>query len=77
MVVPILINLVKSPECRIEQAYTDTVSKAYQSRDISSKAHALAGSLAKYHNVKQLPEELKSSLQNLRKEIDRLLGDRR
>jgi ParB/RepB/Spo0J family partition protein len=73
-VVPILVNLAKIPEYRIDQAYADTVSKAYQTRDISSKVRALADSLAKYRNTETFPEELKSSLQNLRKEIDRLLG---
>jgi ParB/RepB/Spo0J family partition protein len=76
MVVPILVNLAQSPKYRIDQAYADTVSAAYQSRDISSKARALASSLSEYRIAGTLTEELKSSLKDLRREINRLLGDK-
>jgi ParB/RepB/Spo0J family partition protein len=72
-VVPILVNLAKRPEYRIEQAYTDTVSSAYQSRNLNNKIIVLTSSLAKYKNSDSFPEEFKLSLQALRKEIDRLL----
>jgi len=76
-VVPILLDLVKKPKYSIDQAYSDTVSAAYQARDLSSKASALSDSLSKYRSSQTFPNELKLNLRRLREEIDRLIGDKR
>lgn len=76
-VVPILVDLAIKPEYSIEQAYTDTVSAAYEARDLSTKASTLAESLSKYRSARSFPETLKVNLSKLREQIDRLLGIRR
>jgi ParB/RepB/Spo0J family partition protein len=76
-VVPILVDLAIKPEYSIEQAYTDTVSAAYEARDLSTKASTLAESLSKYRSARSFPEALKVNLSHLREQIDRLLGIRR
>lgn len=76
-VIPTLVDLVMKPDCSIDQAYTDTVSAAYEARDLSTKASTLAESLSKYRSARSFPEALKVNLSKLREQIDRLLGIRR
>jgi ParB family transcriptional regulator, chromosome partitioning protein len=76
-VVPTLVDLAIKPEYSIEQAYIDTVSAAYEARDLSTKALTIAESLSKYQSARSFPETLKVNLSQLREQIDRLLGIRR
>ncbi len=76
-VIPIIIALVKKHKYCIEDAYADTVSIAYEVQTLNNKASALTDSLSKYPSAKSLSRPLRTNLLRLRKEINRLLGDRK
>ena len=73
-VAPILVELVRRRDYKIDDAYADTVSTAYKTRDLASKTISLLDTLREYRSGKSFSPELKQRLNLLRKEIDRLLG---
>ncbi len=73
-VAPILIDLVKKNEYKIEDAYADTVSTAYKTRDLSTKTISLLSTLKEYRSAKPFPPQLRKDLKALKAEINRLLG---
>lgn len=76
-VVPILVKLVKNKKYSVEDAYSDSVKAAYELSDIVNKTAKLADELEKYHSKRILPKKLRSNLQRLRREINKLLGVRK
>lgn len=75
-VAPILIELIEKEDYKIDDAYADTVSTAYKTRDLGSKAASLLGVLKGYRSAKAFPPQLKKDLRLLKTEINRLLGRR-
>ena len=73
-VAPILVELVTKHDYEIDDAYADSVSTAYKTRDLASKVTSLLGTLKEYRSGKAFKPELRDKLALLRREIDRLLG---
>ena len=72
IVAPVLVKLVKQKNYRIEDAFQETVESAYETRDLQSRASALIERLSAFRH-RQLPRDLRQSLERLREEIDRIL----
>ena len=72
-VAPILINLIKKNDYKIDDAYADTVSTAYKTRDLSNKAISLLSTLKEYRSARAFTPELRENLHLLKIEINRLL----
>lgn len=75
-VTPVLVKLIKTPSYKIEEAYEATVSQAYESRDIATRADSLLERLQAIRSAAELAGDVKERLRALRKEIDRVLGAR-
>jgi ParB/RepB/Spo0J family partition protein len=75
-VVPVLVRLVRTKTLSIDDAYAETVERAYEARDIASRSASLAERLAEITSRRRLSAETRAQLSQLRKEIDRLLGSR-
>ena len=73
-VLPILVDLVRKPDYRIEDAFKATVELAYQMRDLTTKISGLVEALRTLSNRRRLSDEVRQQLGRLRREIDRLLG---
>jgi ParB/RepB/Spo0J family partition protein len=71
---PTIIRLVKEKDYGIKQAFQDTVESAYEQRDLVTKLIGLREKLSKYKSSKQLKDDVRTALQELRAEINRLLG---
>lgn len=73
-VVPIIVDLVKRPNSRIDDAFARSVRSAYETRDLAAKVKSLISTLS---GLSELPEGLKNPLLTLRNEIDKVLGNRK
>jgi ParB/RepB/Spo0J family partition protein len=73
-VAPILVDLVKKPDYRIEDAYRETVEMSYKARDIATRAAGLIERLQDFQTGKRLSSEVRDILSRLRNEIDRLMS---
>lgn len=71
---PALIRLVKDQAYKIEDAYRSTVESAYVVRDLASRISALTSKLDELDRRRTLPEDLRTSLEDLRRLIDEVLG---
>ena len=71
--IPTLVNLVKTKNYSIKDAYRDTVQSAYERRDLLTRLQGLVERLAEIRAGAQLGKEMRDVLQRLRLEIDRLL----
>lgn len=74
-VAPFIVDLVRDPDLTIADAFEATVKTAYDIRDLQTRTAALIDRLTGI-KARNLTEELKENLGQLRKIIDRLLGDR-
>jgi ParB family transcriptional regulator, chromosome partitioning protein len=70
---PTIVKLVKQKGYGIKQAFQDTVEAAYEQRDLATKLTSLREKLSKYKSSKQLKDDVRTALQELRAEISRLL----
>ena len=71
---PTIIKLVKEKGYSIKQAFQETVESAYEQRDLVTKLTGLCEKLTKYKSSKQLKDDVRAALTELRAEIDRLLN---
>lgn len=71
-VAPVIIRLVQDNNYTIQQAFKDTVQKAYEQRDLTTKVKGLSTTLTEFKR-KGLNAEVREVLAQLRAEIDRLL----
>lgn len=71
--IPTLVNLVKTKEYSIKDAYRDTVQSAYDRRDLLTRLQGVVEKLAAIKSGTQLGAEMRDVLQRLRSETDRLL----
>jgi ParB/RepB/Spo0J family partition protein len=71
---PVLIKLIRTPRMTIEDAYEETVSAAYTTRDLATRASSLADRLAEIRTRGEVTSELAGDLRRLRNEINRLLA---
>ena len=70
---PTIIKLVNDRTYSIDQAFEDTVQAAYEQRDLLTRIRGMIGKLNEYRTAKQLSSEVRSALEELRSEIDRVL----
>src|SRR5712691_6583843 len=73
-VIPVLIKLAKRNSYRIDQAFEETVQAAYERRDLITKLQGIGVKLAEYRSGARLEKELRRALEQVRSEIDRLVG---
>jgi len=71
---PVLIKLIKTPRMTIADAYEETVSAAYTTRDLLTRTSSLVNRLAEIRSRRDITPELAADLRRLRDEITRLLG---
>ncbi len=71
---PAIVRLVRKRKYGIRNAYEDTVQAAYEQRDLVSKLRSMTQKLSRYKARGRLSDETISALDELRSEIDRLLG---
>ena len=69
---PVLIKLVKNKDYGVKDAYRDTVEAAYEQRTLLTRLQGLAEKLSELRTNRISPE-VRSALERLRNEIDRLL----
>jgi ParB family chromosome partitioning protein len=75
-VIPVLVDLATVPDYTIDDAYAETVKASYERRDVITRATALGERLHGWSRRRRLPDDLREALENLRREIDRLLKAR-
>jgi ParB/RepB/Spo0J family partition protein len=73
-VAPVIVRLVKETEFPIADAYHETVSTAYEVRDVDTRVDGLIERLTSITHGSQLSNDLRSKLRRLQREIERLLG---
>ena len=73
-VVPVLVRLVRTKTFSIDDAYAETVERAYEARDIAARSASLTERLAEITSRRALSAKMRVRLSELRQEIDRLLG---
>lgn len=71
---PVIVQLVTDPQFTIDEAYEQTVKRAYQYRDLTTQADKLASEIHRYRSIRRMPEPLRESLRKLRAELNRLFG---
>ncbi len=71
--VPVLVKLVKEKSYSIKDAYQDTVQAAYDQRDLLTKLEGVTSRLSEIKAGTRLSQQMKTVLEGLRTEIDRLL----
>jgi hypothetical protein len=70
----VIVKLVTDPELTIDEAYEQTVKRAYQFRDLTTRADKLASEIHRYKSIRRMPEALRESLRKLHAELNRLFG---
>jgi ParB/RepB/Spo0J family partition protein len=70
---PTIVKLVKDKEYSVGQAYEDTVQAAYEQRDLLNKLRGITAKLGRYKTAKDFGQEIRTALEQLRAEIDRVL----
>ncbi len=70
---PSIVKLVRDRNYSIKQAFADTVQVAYEKRDLLSKIKSITEKLAEYKPEVSSDAEIRSALDQLRSEINRLL----
>jgi hypothetical protein len=70
------VKLVKERDFPITDAYHQTVSVAYEVRDVDTRVDGLIERLTTISHGSQLSDDLRSKLRLLQREIERLLGAR-
>ena len=73
-VIPALIRLAKQKTYGIKQAFEDTVQAAYERRDLIAKLEGIRSKLVELRSSAKLGQDLRTALESVRDEIDRLLG---
>ena len=71
---PVLVRLVRNKNYSIKEAFQDTVQAAYERRDLLTKVNGLRTRLAETRAGSRLSTEMRDALEQLRSEINRLLG---
>jgi hypothetical protein len=71
---PAIVRLVRDKSYSVKQAFEDTVQAAYDSRDLSTKLHALISRLSRICGGKKLDPSLRAILVSLREQVDRILS---
>jgi ParB family chromosome partitioning protein len=71
--VPTLVKLVKEKSYSIKDAYRDTVQAAYERRDLLTKLDGVTSRLSEIKTGTRLSADMRTALERLRTEIDRLL----
>lgn len=74
-VIPTLVDFVRRPDVSVEDAYRETVAAAYQARDLTTRVTSLIDLLRGGPQLVRVPRELKALLDDLRSEINRILGE--
>jgi len=72
--VTVLVRLGKDPEYSLEEAFADSVSTAYEARDLTSRVIALTDRLSKFPRKRSMDPKLRELLLNLRVTIETLLS---
>jgi ParB family chromosome partitioning protein len=73
-VAPVIVDFIRTPDYKIEDAFHETVEADYRGRDIGTRARGLLERLQELRTARTLPDDAKDYLIALRTEIDRLLG---
>lgn len=73
--VPMIVDLVRVPGLRIEDAYRDTVRSAYETRETVTRITTLIDRLRDIHSGSRVARQLAVHLRDLQREVNRLLGD--
>ncbi|MGH9543669.1 MAG: hypothetical protein ACRD23_00470 [Terriglobales bacterium] len=71
--VPTIIKLVKNKKYSIAQAFEDTVQGAYEQRDLLTRVRGITAKLEGYRTARALSGEVRTALEDLKAEIDRML----
>jgi ParB family transcriptional regulator, chromosome partitioning protein len=71
--VPTIIKLVRSKAYSIAQAFEDTVQGAYEQRDLLTRLRGMTTKLGRYKTARALSQEVRTALEELKAEIDRVL----
>ncbi|MFY9716722.1 MAG: ParB/RepB/Spo0J family partition protein [Thermoplasmata archaeon] len=71
---PVLIRLVEEPSYSIARAFEDSVSSAYDRRDLASRIRTVSERLSKLRGGKRLDPELRVMLRELQQQVNRLIG---
>ena len=70
---PTIIKLVKNKKYSVAQAFGDTVQSAYEQRDLLTRLRGITTKLGEYKTARGLSQEIRTALENLKTEIDRML----
>jgi ParB family transcriptional regulator, chromosome partitioning protein len=70
---PTIVKLVKDSTYSIDQAFEDTVQAAYEQRDLLTRIRGIISKLGEYKTAKRLSSDVRSALDDLRTEINRVL----
>lgn len=70
---PTIVKLVKQKSYGIDEAYEDTVQTAYEQRDLLTRLRAVTERLTRLKGPKAVTADIRTALQELQREIDRLL----
>jgi ParB/RepB/Spo0J family partition protein len=73
--VPVIVRLVEEKKYSIQQAFEDTVQRAYEQRDLLTRLTSLTDKLATFKTKAALKPDVRNALRALRSRIDHLLGD--
>lgn len=73
----VILKLVRDVQYSVKDAFRDTVQAAYEQRDLLTRVRGLIPSISRYRTAKDLSEDMRSALKELRDEITRLLGAER
>jgi len=71
---PVIVRLVRDRGFTVEDAYDQTVRRAYEYRDLTTRAEKLASEIKHYKSIRDMPEALREVLRELRTELNRLFG---
>jgi ParB family chromosome partitioning protein len=71
--IPVLLKLVTAKDYSVKNAYHDTVEAAYERRNLLTRLQGVSEKLAEIKTGASISREIRTELERLRLEIDRLL----
>ena len=71
----VIVRLIRQPRLSISDAFEESVHHAYEQRDLLTRANLLLERIAGIKSKSHISAELRATLNRLRSEITRLLGE--
>lgn len=71
--IPIVIRLIEDPKYTIEQAYQDSVARAYEKRTLLKDVESLIKKLEQVKNIRMVEPAVVEALNKLKEHLDKLL----